>query len=133
MTYQEKRVLLRQDPTAQKLWYANLIIIALSFALGLFYTIQAIGITTGETSQAFVVTTFILGLLLVILYFLGVFRLNRWIWIVMWVGLALSVLTFNIVNILFHAFFLWSYHRVLKAVSGSSQTVQPSMPPTPQP
>lgn len=129
MTYQEKRALLRQDSTGQKLWYANLVIIALSFALGLFLTIQAIGITTGEASQAFVVTTFTLGLLLVVLYFWGAFRLTRWIWIVMWVGLGLSVLTFNIVNIIFHAFFLWSYRRVLKAVTEATQLTKPPIPP----
>lgn len=111
---------MRDDSTARSLWLTVIIVTVLNVLYGLYSLFDYVRknpISDGATVVGNVaVGIFTLIVLLELLYLWGMYRLDRWVVGLMWVGFVGSVVSFDPIGIIINGFVLFSYRRVLKAV-----------------
>ena len=122
MTYAEKKSALMSNKTARNIWYVLLIVIVANFAYGLFSLVQYFAKNTSTISAAglvpggLTISAIVLAVALQIFYFYGVWKLERWVTMLMWLGFVSSILSFDFLNIVISAIVLFGFKKVLKVV-----------------
>lgn len=147
--YSERKAAVLKNNTTKILWYLILILTVVSaansiYGLATFSTTQAkleetlrnananqntnapISIEAIAQSAAnFALGALILGLILEVLIFWGVYRLERWVRWVLWIFFGLSILSFNVFSIVLTLLWALAYQRVYKeAITPSPSTGQ---------
>jgi len=121
MTYEEKKQILASHGREKSYYYIILAIIGLNFLYGLYTVIERLAKSNkgdltgvGILPASMVIVALILYVGLVILYFFGVWRLQSWVTLFMWLGFIGSILSFDLVNIIITGIILFGYKKVLK-------------------
>jgi len=128
--YAEKKSILMASSKEKTYWYIILAVTGAYFAYGLFRLIQAVSksgssITgAGVVPGSFVVGALVLAVALQVFYFYGVWRLERWVTLFMWLGFIFSVLGFDILSAIITGLILFGYKKILKVVYPKSLAAQ---------
>lgn len=132
MTYAEKKALLASHPREKQFHLIINILNAASITIGLYGMIRAL---TGDQGTALTSLGFLSGFIVVwaILSFgigvwvaWGMYRLERWVTMILWIFLVLSALSLNLISVALIGIMIWMYRAVLKVVYPTA-----SVPPPP--
>lgn len=132
MTYAEKKAALAARPAEKTRWT----ILVAGMSLNLLYAIYTIiryFITSPDSGSLFDgLGMFLIGFLLLgfainawIVW--GIFRMERWVTMWLWIALILSLLGFNFVGVILSVIALWLYKSVLSVVYPKS-VIPPQAP-----
>lgn len=131
MSTRERQSLVRSNPKTRMLWYAVMGLLGIGLIIVGFIIVMLLSADTSASAGAGSVFAWIVlgfAVVLQVLLIIGVYLLQSWVRILLWINVLNSLLTFNIFSIIVSIFVALSYHTVLKKAEGP---VMPGMTPPP--
>jgi hypothetical protein len=122
MNYQERKSSLIAHSKEKNYWYVILVLICFNVLYALYNIIVYFTANSDEVSEVgattggIVIGSLVLIFAVQVLYIYGIWRIERWVVIIMWIGLVLSILGLDLINVAITALVLFGYKQILKKI-----------------